>query len=298
MPSTDPVIDHQLVHQLLAQQFPQWASLPLAEVATPGWCNRAFRLGDELLVRLPRHEAYAAQVEKEQQWLPLLAPHLPLPIPAPVGLGRPQGRYPWHWSVYRWLPGDTARPERVSDMLGLASDLGRFLQALQRIDAAGGPPPSDHNFHRGGELAVYDAQTREAIGLLQGRIDTAAATRMWEAALATSWTRPPVWLHGDVSVGNLLVREGRLVAVIDFGNAAVGDPACDLAPAWTVFDRHARAALREALPLDEATWLRGRAWVLWKALILVSGLSSNNTYEATRAEHIIGEVLDDHRDSA
>ena len=228
-------INVSLVSRLVAAQFPQWADLPVTPAVPQGWDNRTFRLGAHMTVRLPSAAAYALQVEKEHRWLPKLAPHLPLSIPVPLAKGAPADGYPWQWSVYRWLEGETATAERIADLRQFATALARFLTALQRIDPAGGPPPGRHNFFRGGPLTVYDAETRQALAALEGRIDTIAANAVWEAALAASGHGSPVWFHGDVAAGNLLVRDGRLGAVIDFGTSGVGDPSCDLAIAWTLF---------------------------------------------------------------
>ena len=271
--------DAALVRRLLATQFPQWARLPVTRLAS-GHDNRSFRLGDELLVRLPSHERYAPQAGKEQRWLPVLAPQLPLPIPAPLAIGAPGEGYAWPWQVLRWIEGDTAATAPALDLTRFAHDLAAFLAALQRIDAADGPAAGPHSFWRGGPLATYDAETRAAIAALGGRIDAAATTEMWEAALAATWEGPPVWFHGDVAPGNLIVRDGRLAAVIDFGCCGVGDPACDLVIAWTWLDQPARAAFREALALDEACWARARGWALWKALIVLAHGPAHHDYAA------------------
>ena len=290
-----PAIDDTLVRRLVATQFPRWANLPVWPVAPGGWDNRTFRLGEQMLARLPSAASYAAQVEKEQRWLPRLAPLLPLPIPAPLAVGAPAFGYPWPWSVYRWLDGDTAAPERIADLRDFAGRLAQFLVALQSIDATGGPPPGAHNFYRGGALTTYDAETRQAISALRARIDADAATEVWEAALASTWQDSAVWIHGDVSAGNLLLQGGRLSAVIDFGNLGVGDPACDLAPAWTMFGSASRDLFRARLALDAGTWARGRGWTLWKALIVAAGLTNTNTVDAAQLRRIIDAVLTDHR---
>jgi len=199
-------INVSLVRRLIAAQFPQWAGLPVTPVVLQGWDNRTFRLGKEMSVRLPSAERYTLQVEKEHRWLPKLAPLLPLPIPVPLAKGAPAAGYPWHWSVYRWLDGEPATAERIADLPQFATALAEFLTALQRIDSAGGPPPGRHNFFRGGPLTVYDAETRQAIAALDGKIDTDAASAMWEEALRATWHGSPVWLHGDVAAGNLLVE--------------------------------------------------------------------------------------------
>jgi aminoglycoside phosphotransferase (APT) family kinase protein len=259
-----------------------------------GWDNRTFRLGTDMSVRLPSAAGYAAQVAKEHRWLPRLAPRLPLPIPVPLALGVPAAGYPWHWSVYRWLDGENALIASIADLPQLATTLAQFLVTLQRIDPSGGPPPGPHNFWRGGPLTIYDPETRQALAALDGRLDTAAATAVWEAALAAPWSGPPVWLHGDVAAGNLLVQGGRLSAVIDFGCSGVGDPACDLAIAWTLFSGASRAAFRAGLPLDNATWARGRGWALWKALITLVGSLHTNPPATDMARRVIDEVLADH----
>jgi len=294
-PSRQVVIDVPLVERLVHGQFPQWAELPVRPVALSGWDNRTFHLGDEMLVRLPSAEGYARQVEKEQHWLPRLAPHLPLPIPVPLGMGRPTGEYPWPWSVYRWLDGEPVATAGVTDTSRFAIDLAAFLIALYQIDASDGPVAGPHNFWRGGPLDVYDGETRDAISALDDQIDAALATEVWETALATRWERDPVWVHGDVAVGNLLVQDDRLCAVIDFGSSGVGDPACDLAITWTFFSGESREAFREAMPFDAGTWARGRAWTLWKALIVTAGHAETNAREALESRRIIDDVLADHR---
>jgi len=272
-------VDEATVAALLADQFPQWADLPITRVKPGGWDNRTFRLGADLLVRMPAADHYIAQVEKEQAWLPRLAPQLPLPIPAPVDVGAPGHGYPFAWSICAWIDGETVAAADGLDHETLARDLADFLLALHAIDAADGPAAGRHNFHRGGDPAVYDGQTRAAAQTLGDQIDSAAALALWDAALATRWTAAPVWIHGDVAPGNLLVRDGRLAAVIDFGTCGVGDPACDLAFAWTFLEDAARDTFRRRLGLDADTWLRGQAWALWKALIVVAGAPGVHTHE-------------------
>lgn len=288
-------IDVALVRRLVAEQFPQWAELPISPVAHGGWDNRTFHLGEEMTVRLPSAAAYRLQVEKEQRWLPVLAPQLPLPIPMPLAKGEPAAGYPWPWSIYRWIEGEVAERERIADLPRFARSLADFLVALERIDATGGPEPGPHNFYRGGSLKVYDGETREAIVALQNRIDTDAATAIWDEALAATWHGPPVWVHGDVSFGNLLVRQGQLSAVIDFSSSGVGDPACDLSIAWTLFASESREVFRAAMPLDEGTWARGRGWTLWKALITYAAHPGSNSREANNARRILEDLIGEWR---
>jgi aminoglycoside phosphotransferase (APT) family kinase protein len=291
-------IDVNLVRRLVAAQFPRWADLPVRPVEAGGWDNRTFHLGPRMTVRLPSAAQYALQVEKEHRWLPKLAPLLPHPIPVPLAKGAPSDGYPWQWSVYRWLEGEPASVGSIADLRRFATELAEFLNALRRIDPTGGPPPGRHNFFRGGPLTVYDAETRRAIAALEGRIDTDAASAVWEAALGTKWEGSPVWFHGDVASGNLLVEDGRLGAVIDFGTSGVGDPACDLAIAWTLLAGESREVFRSALRPGDATWVRGRGWTLWKGLITLAQHIDTDPSQAAEARRLIDEVLDDHRHNA
>jgi aminoglycoside phosphotransferase (APT) family kinase protein len=294
MASAASSVDSDLVRRLVASQFPQWADLPVKPVARSGWDNRTFHLGDDMSVRLPSAEAYSAQVAVEQRWLPFLAPSLPLRIPEPLAMGSPSHGYPWNWSVYRWIPGVASSQESINNLPDFVRELAAFLASLQQINAASGPQPGPTNFYRGGSLSVYDDQARSAIGALGGRINTSAADRVWSAAMSTCWDRPPVWVHGDIAIGNLLLNRGSLAAVIDFGQLAVGDPACDLAIAWTLLRGDNREAFRKALGLDSSTWQRGRAWALWKAMIVAAGITTANADEGVLCWQVIDEVLAEH----
>lgn len=288
-------IDVDLVQRLIVEQFPKWCHLAVRPVAQSGWDNRTFHLGDDFVVRLPCAAVYAAQVEKEQQWLPRLAPFLPLAIPVPVAMGKPTKYYPWSWSIYHWLSGESAASAKVSNLNSFATALAHFLLALEKIDPTNGPLADTHNFHRGGSLVVYDQQMRQALSLLNRQINTVAAQDIWETALATHWPHQPIWIHGDISNGNLLVYDGQLSAVIDFGQLAVGDPACDLVITWTFLRGESRKYFRALLPFDHETWTRARAWGLWKASILTAGLVQSNAIEAANARQTIDEILADHR---
>ncbi len=289
--STNIAINASLVRRLIASQFPEWRDLPIEPVALSGWDNRTFHLGRDMSVRLPSAADYELQIEKEHQWLPKLAPHLPLPIPLPLAMGSPEHGYPWKWSIYRWLEGQSANSAPIGDLTEFAIDLARFLGALYKIDTTGGPAPGLHSFYRGGSLSVYDTDTRQAIASLESKIDATSATAVWEAALSTSWTNPPVWVHGDISAGNLLVKGGKLCAVIDFGQLAIGDPACDLAINWTLFHGKSRETFRRMLSLDKGTWARARGWTLWKALVVAAGFTNPNNTESSQCWRIIDELL-------
>ncbi len=293
MNEINDVIDVSLVRQLVASQFPDWAHLPIERVEPNGWDNRTFRLGSEMSVRLPSHQRNAAQVEKEQEWLPRLGPLLPLAVPTPLARGVPGHGYPWHWSVYGWLDGDTASVGQIDDLNDFASELARFLRALHQIDSSGGPAPGRHNFFRGGSLEVWEAETRDAIEVLGDHIDRGAVTEVWEAALQTTWHRDPVWLHGDLVTTNMLVRDGRLSAVIDFGCSGVGDPSCDLAISWMLFSGRSREVFREHLELDASTWARARGWTLWKRVV---ELADNPAYPVAR--RVLDELVAEHEAEA
>lgn len=292
-------IDESLVRRLLATQFPHWADLPLTPVPSAGTDNALYRLGSDMVVRLPRIGWAVGQVEKEQRWLPQLAPHLPLAIPAPLAKGVPGEGFPWHWSVYRWLAGENATLEQLADVQETAVTLAHFIIALQQIDPTGGPPPGEHNSGRGVPLAARNKQTRQAIAAVDGIIDTMVATAAWEAALeATAWSGPPVWLHGDLQSGNLLAVDGVLTAVIDFGCLGVGDPACDLMVAWNLFSGEGREAFRTALAVDDATWARGCGWALSVGLIALPYYQHTNPVLANIARYAVHEVLADLQDGA
>jgi aminoglycoside phosphotransferase (APT) family kinase protein len=283
-----------LVVRLLTAQFPHWADLPISPVRSAGTDNALYRLGKDMVVRLPRIHWATGQVEKEQRWLPRLAPLLPLAIPLPLAKGEPGEGYPWHWSVYRWLEGEDATKERIADPRQAATDLAQFIAALQRIDATGGPPPGPYNSSRGVPLAMRDARTRDAISSLQGRLDTGAVTAVWKTAIAAPvWYGQPVWLHGDLQAGNLLVVKGRLGAVIDFGCLGVGDPACDVMAAWMFLSAETRDVFRAVLQVDDATWTRGRGWALSVGLIALPYYQSTNPILASIARRAIDQVLAD-----
>jgi aminoglycoside phosphotransferase (APT) family kinase protein len=291
--------DASIVRRLLAGQFPQWADLPLKRVGSAGTDNAIYRLGEDMAVRLPRRPGAAKQVEKEQQWLPKLAPHLPLAVPLPLAKGSPAEGFPWNWSVCRWIEGENATVERIADQSRLALELAAFILALQKIDPANGPPAGEHNFFRGVPLAMRDASTREAIASLDGVIDIRAVTKIWDAALRIPvWNGPPVWIHGDLHPGNLLALGDRLNGVIDWGGLGVGDPACELIVAWNLLSGESRNLFRSTLSVDEATWARGRAWALSVALIALPYYSDTNPEIVGWSRRVIDEVLSDHRNAA
>lgn len=287
-----------LVQKLIAEQFPQWAHLPIKPVLMGGHDNRTFHLGDTMSVRLPSAQCYADKVEKEQEWLPRLAPHLTITIPSAVAMGKPSDDYPWHWSVYQWIDGESANilTDDALNLPRIATGLAQFLNELHQIDATdvplvGGP----HNFYRGDSTKIYDTQTRNAISQLHGIIDTDAATDLWDKAISSTWDKKPVWIHGDLAAGNILIKDGLLSAVIDFGGMGIGDPACDLVIAWTFFNGKSREIFKSLVPLDADTWTRARGWALWKALITLAALEDKDGAVAIKQKRIIDELIKEHK---
>lgn len=282
-------IDAALVSALVADQFPDLADLAVRPVPRQGWDNRTFRLGDDLSVRLPSAEGYAAAVKKEERALRFLDGRLPVAVPGVVAVGAPGRGYPFPWSVRRWLPGDTVAAASALDQVALAKDVGGMLTALRALPTGAGAAAGRHSFYRGSHPSAYSDQVQAALERLD--VDADACAGIWLTATTSVWDSEPVWFHGDVAVGNLLVQGGRLSAVIDFGTCGVGDPACDLVLAWTHFDGRARTAFREAAGLDDATWQRARGWALWKSLVVLSGPSSPD--EGGEHRRILAEVLAD-----
>ncbi|MFD5321811.1 GNAT family N-acetyltransferase [Streptomyces sp. NPDC127098] len=289
--TTDP----QLVRRLLAGQFPEWADLPVLQVESYGTDHDIYRVGDRLSVRLPRIGWAESQAAREAEWLPRLAPHLPLAVPGPLGLGRPAEGYPFAWSVHEWLPGENANGT-LHDLESAAVDLAGFVRALRRVDTSGAHPRP--RGARGAPLAELDASVRRAVTDLGDRIDGPATLRSWAESLAApAWTDDGVWVHGDLLPGNLLVVDGRLSAVIDFGGLNVGDPACDLQPAWNVFAGASRDRFRAELAADDATWLRGRGWALAQAVIAMPYYWDTNPGMIRQTSHALRQVLADGTDT-
>jgi aminoglycoside phosphotransferase (APT) family kinase protein len=279
-PAAEVAVDDPLVRALLAEQHPDLAELSL-RLVTNGWDNAVFRLGGDLAARLPRRALAAALVEHEQRWLPTLAPDLPLPVPAPVrrGVASPRHGYPWAWSVVPWFDGAVALDTPPADPAAAAAALGRFVAALHR------PAPADapRNPYRGIPLAGRDALVHDAVGRLDGLVDGDAAIRRWQELRATPpWSGPAVWVHGDLHPANVVVRDGRVAAVIDFGDLTAGDPATDLAIAWMLFpdDVDARAVFRDAVGVDADTWRRGEGWALALGLAVLAGSADRPAFTA------------------
>jgi aminoglycoside phosphotransferase (APT) family kinase protein len=282
-------IDAELVGRLLAAQFPQLSDLPIRAVLATGTVNAIYRLGDHLCARLPRVRSWARDLDKEWQWLPKLAPQLSLRVPEPVARGHPCGLYPFSWAIYRWIQGQAYADELVDDEPQAATDLAQFVLQLRRIDPVAGAP-------RGGRqpLRKLDAVTRVAISSAGGVIDREAATAAWERALqAPVWNGMPVWIHTDLLRPNLLVRDGQLCAVIDFGGVGVGDPATDVIAAWSVFSQAGREVFRDVLEVDDGTWDRARGIALHQAALIIPYYAETNPGFVAPAKRTVEEILAD-----
>lgn len=285
-------IDAALVQKLLGSQFPELGQVEVSPLLSSGSSNALYRVGPDLLARLPRTLAKAVEVRKEHAWLPKFAPVLPLAVPEALALGAPGEGYPWHWSLYRFIPGKAASEAAPTNLAEAARQLAGFIAALQQIDTTNGPPPGSHNSFRGAPLAQRDAAVRAAIQELGNSIDTSAALDAWESALrADPQSARASWIHGDLIPDNLLTRDGELSAVIDFGLCGVGDPACDLMVAWTLLPADARQGFRSALKTDSATWKRASGWALSFGLIALPYYQRTNPGLARTARHAVDQVL-------
>jgi aminoglycoside phosphotransferase (APT) family kinase protein len=260
-------ITEDVIACLVSQQAAWLATERVEAVHVDGWDNSSFRVGTGFVARMPTADGYMPAVDKEHRWLPVLAPHLPVAIPEPVLRGEPGCGFPWPWSLYRWLPGETALANRIADPLQFARDTAEFLRDLQSVDTTDAPHAGAHSFGRGGPLEVYDEDVMSCLPYLPPDVEEEAVLQAWADAISSPHLGPPRWFHGDMAPSNILLDNGRLSAVIDFGTCGIGDPACDLVLAWTHLDDTAADAFRGALTVDDALWLRGRAWALWKALL-------------------------------
>lgn len=294
MHADEPETDDALVRRLITAQFPHWSGLRVERVGAAGTANAMYRLGADLVVRLPRTAGSADDTAKEQHWLPRLASSLPVAIPAPLGAGVPGEGYPHPWSVYGWLDGSCPAVGDTAEAVPLARDLARFVTALHRVDPTGGPPS-----YRSEPLAARDRAVRKALADLTTEIDTAAAAEIWQTALRVpAPAGPPVWIHADLQPGNMLTADGRLTAVIDFGCLGLGDAAVDLIAAWYVLPAAARDTFRTAVEADDAAWARGIGWALSIALMELQYYRETNAFMADTARHVIAEILADQRQRA
>lgn len=282
-------ISTNIISQLIEEQFPEWKDLTVKAVENSGWDNRMFKLGDNMVVRLPSSKIYEDKIEKEFFFLPKLSSELSCEIPKPLALGNPSKHYPLKWSVYNWIEGQILFDSEID--MNFVHDLSDFIKDLHKINPEGGPKAGKQNFHRGGDLSIYGKQVREALILLKDKINYSKAIDIWERAISSKWEKAPVWVHGDLSPGNILLESGRLKGVIDFGGIGIGDPACDLVIAYNFFDSPLRDVFKNAVNLDRETWNRAKGWALWKAAIVESGMSNTNHIEQNLARFTLEQLV-------
>lgn len=271
-------LDIQTIYTLIENQFPEYKDLLIQKVKQSGHDNQTFHLGNSLSLRFPSHFNYSTQVIKEHSFCPFLQKYIALQITKPIALGKPSHLFPYHFSINYWIDGEVVTPSNVEDKIQFAQDLAHFLRDLKQCpnDNDTCPEPGLHNFYRGGNLSVYNEETLNAIRN-QTLYDQSKCLEIWTLGMNSPYTQKPVWIHGDVAVGNLLIKNGKLNAVIDFGNMAVGDPACDYVMAWTYFNQTTRHHFIDALQVDQETLYRARAWALWKALITLDDVRQKET---------------------
>jgi aminoglycoside phosphotransferase (APT) family kinase protein len=280
-----------VVAALVAEQFPRWRDLPVRPLASTGTVNALFRLGDDIVLRFPLRpggDRERAALRAEQDHARRLAPHLPLAVPQPLALGESGDGYPGPWSAYRWIPGEPATADRLGDPDVFARDLAGFVAALHRIGTGG---RRWDGRSRGGPLPGQDDNVRRALAASTHLVDTDRLTRVWARCRDTPPAGRDVWLHADLMPGNLLLRDGRLAAVIDLGAVAVGDPAVDLMPAWNLLPDRARDTYRRTLGVDDATWERGRGWAVVQAIVALPYYVHTNPAMAGTARHTLEAVL-------
>ncbi len=280
-------VTKDIVKALVSSQFPQYLDLPLVKMDSPGTNNALFKLGDEMIVRLPIVVTATKHVEVERAYLPKLAPLLPVDVPIPLGLGNPSDTYPWQWTIYRRLKGDNPQANKLERPEELARDIAQFISAMRDVDSTGGPKAK-----RGKDLSNQDPGVQHALKNLKNTVDTVKASKIWKKCLkAKKWQTNPVWVHGDLMPGNLLVIDGRLSGVLDFEGTGVGDPACDLIPAWNLLPGSVRSVFKDTVGVDKDTWLRGMGWAFSMALIQLPYYRGTNPAMATNARHVIAEVI-------
>ena len=289
------MISIELAKKLIANQFPEYAKLPITSVEKQGHDNRTYRLGNDLLIRIPTTKPYALKVPKEQELLPKLASHLSINIPTPIKMGAPSKDFLYPFSIYKWLDGQSANLLSIDEtaLNFIAVQLAIFLKELQSISNVDGPGPGQHNWWRGDHVSVYDKGAREQISNLADVIDHKACLHLWENACDTRWNKAPVWIHGDFSSGNILIQDNKLSGVIDFGGMGIGDPACDLVIAWTFLKENSREIFKQAMGLDAGTWNRARGWALWKATFELCHIKDKDSAPAQLQKNIINSLLNE-----
>lgn len=286
-------ININIAQRLIYEQFPEYKNLIIKEVEEQGHDNRTYRLGNDLLIRLPTDSHYALKVPKEQELLPQLGKYLSINIPTPVKMGKPSKSFPYPFSIYKWLDGKSINLLNLNtqELCVLAYDLAQFLKELQKINLVSGPKPGQHNWWRGDHISIYSKNAESQIKMLSDFIDTSKALNLLKEACATKWEKDPVWIHGDFAIGNMLAQNNKLAGIIDFGGMAIGDPACDLVIAWTYLSDDARILFINEMDMDDQTWLRSKAWALWKATFELCQITSKTDVKALKQVNIINTIL-------
>ena len=276
------LIDENLVKNLIESGFPKYSNLSITPVKQQGHDNRTFHLGNEMLIRVPSSKRYAKKVSKEQEWLPKISPNVSFKIPKPIHIGKPSKDYPYNWSIYEWIPGESLNllPKDKVNLEEVAKKLAKFIKELHKIDVSGAPKAGKSTFYRGCSPKFYDDDTRNYLDKLRNIIDYPKALKIWENAINSEWEKNPVWIHGDLAIGNILIKDNKVNAIIDFSGMAIGDPACDIVLYWNLFDKGSKDIFRSELDLDKDTWNRARGWALWKASfeIINSENKSSDSY--------------------
>lgn len=280
----------ELVKDLLLGQFPEWASDPIQIMQPEGTDNAMYRLGNNKLIRLPRTKGSSLNIEKEMTWLPKLEPSLPIPIPKIIGTGFPDKDYPFHWLICEWLDGLNPNQEGMLDEHMAAKDLGAFVKAMQHINPVNGP-----SCRRGKPLNTCDEEVKKSIPLLKELYDEKLISELWEfTSNVPLWEHDPVWIHGDLHSGNLLAKEKKIVGVVDWGLAGVGDPACDMMVAWTLLGQEGRKIFRSIVQPDDDTWHRGRGWALFLGIVGYPYYRITNPIFASIAKRALDQVTTNH----
>lgn len=299
MPAAEIEVNAALVRRLLASQHTDLAHLELSEIAN-GWDNMMFRLGSDYTVRIPRREVAAPLIVNEARWLKGLAKRLPISIPEPVRTGQPTEFFPWPWNICPWFEGEVAARSTLSNPLAEAETLAEFL-VLLHIDMAGDGPK---NPWRAGPLSEVEPRFKANLAILaeaesspdrdpadrDADLDLSQLLERWhDLSQVPEWSGPPQFVHGDLHTANVLVHEGSISAVIDFGDVTTGDPAVDFAIAWMLFDNETRRHFRQAADVGDHTWARAEAWALHFACVYLAH-SADNPLLGMMGRHLIGEL--------
>ncbi len=290
-------ISIELVKELIDSQFPEYSQYELTEVDFQGVDNRTFRIGNKYLARLPSAKCYEGQVLKEQKFLPLLKIHLSYNIPTFVKIGKPSKNYPFNWSIYEWIEGKSLNlvDQEIQTPVfkkDLAIELANFLNELHKIPIESGVNSGKHNFYRGSHPRVYEKNFFEDLEELKHIFNIEKLKKIWQENIKPSYKETPVWVHGDIAIGNLLIQKSKLHAILDFGCMAIGDPACDLVIYWNYFDFQSAKIFKSTLNLSEDVWQRAKCWHLWKNCFEIRSSLNKNAILLDAKIESINKIID------